>query len=130
MKKFIKPTVFSISMLCCCVSYANQISSGFLENEIKAAHSEYLNGSIDSGLYALNALARLLESDKSIALSSKTGENNLAFTYLRIGLLHEKSGNKVEADIYFNKALSLYQGESTNIAHLKDAVERLDKSSS
>ena len=51
-------------------------------------------------------------------------------TYLRIGLLHEKSGNTVEADIYFNKALSLYQGESTNIAHLKDAVERLDKSSS
>jgi len=110
-----------------CFSYANQISADFLMNEIEIAHSEYLNGSIDSGLYALESLSRLLESDNSARLSSGAGPNNLAFTYLRIGLLHEKSGNKREADAYFNKALSSYQGEKTDITQLKETVVELDK---
>ena len=113
-----------------CFSYANQISADFLINEINIAHSEYLNGSIDSGLYALESLARLLGSDKSATLLSETGSNNLAFTYLRIGLLHEKSGNKQKADTYFNKALSSYQGEKTDITQLKEAVVELDKTAS
>ncbi len=130
MKNFIKIALLPISMVGSCFSYANQISADFLINEINIAHSEYLNGSIDSGLYALESLARLLESDKSATLRSETGPNNLAFTYLRIGLLHEKSGNKPEADTYFDKALSSYQGERTDITQLKKAVAGLDKTPS
>lgn len=130
MKNFIKIALLPISMVGSCFSYANQISADFLINEINIAHSEYLNGSIDSGLYALESLARLLESDKSATLLSETGSNNLAFTYLRIGLLHEKSGNKQKADTYFNKALSSYQGEKTDITQLKEAVVELDKTAS
>ena len=130
MKHFIKRALLPISLIGSCFSYANQISVDFLINELKIAHSEYLNGSIDSGLYALESLARLLESDKSATLMSETGPNNLAFTYLRIGLLHEKSGNKREADTYFNRALISYQGEKTDITQLKEAVVELDKTAS
>jgi len=65
MENFIKIALLPISMFGSYFSYANQVSVDFLINEIKIAHSEYLNGSIDSGLYALESLARLLESDKS-----------------------------------------------------------------
>lgn len=126
MKHFIKIALLPISLVGSCISYANQISVDFLINELKIAHSEYLNGSIDSGLYALESLARLLESDKSATLMAETGPNNLAFTYIRIGLLHERAGNKRDADTYFNKALSLYQGERTDITQLKEAVVKLD----
>jgi len=130
MKNFIKIALLPISMFGSYFSYANQVSVDFLINEIKIAHSEYLNGSIDSGLYALESLARLLESDKSATLMLETGPNNLAFTYLRIGLLHEKSGNKQEANTYFNRALISYQGEKTDITQLKKAVLELDKRAS
>jgi len=130
MKNFIKIALLPISMFGSYFSYANQVSVDFLRNEIKIAHSEYLNGSIDSGLYALESLARLLESDKSATLMLETGPNNLAFTYLRIGLLHEKSGNKQEANTYFNRALISYQGEKTDITQLKKAVLELDKRAS
>ena len=130
MKNFIKIALLPISMFGSYFSYANQVSVDLLINEIKIAHSEYLNGSIDSGLYALESLARLLESDKSATLMLETGPNNLAFTYLRIGLLHEKSGNKQEANTYFNRALISYQGEKTDITQLKKAVLELDKRAS
>lgn len=130
MKNFIKIALLPISIFGSYFSYANQVSVDFLINEIKIAHSEYLNGSIDSGLYALESLARLLESDKSATLMLETGPNNLAFTYLRIGLLHEKSGNKQEAITYFNRALISYQGEKTDITQLKKAVLELDKRAS
>ncbi len=130
MKTLIKIALLPISMVASFYSDANQISSDFLTDELNTAHSQYLHGSIDSGLYALESLARLLESDKSATLLSKTGPNNLAFTYLRIGMIHEKSGNKTEADTYFKKALNSYQGEKINIVQLKEAVALLDKTNS
>ncbi len=120
----IKLSLFTLGSLVSTVSFANEISSDFLKKEIELALTQYLKGSPESGLYALQALARILESDRS---SSKLGPNNLSFTYLRIGLLHEQTGSQSKAKAYFNKALSSYKGKNIEIAHLKEAVSKLDE---
>jgi tetratricopeptide (TPR) repeat protein len=129
MRRFNKVGLLSLGMLISGASFANEISPDFLKTELALAYSQYLDGSQDTGLYALNALARILESDKSAALQAEVGVNNLAFTYLRLGLLYEKAGNQLQADTYFNKALNSYQGEEIEIAELKIAVLKLDKKS-
>lgn len=108
------------------VGAEQQVSADFVKNELELARSQYLYGSSETGLYALTALARLLESDKSEALLSEVGVNNLSFTYARIGLLLEKSGKTVEAATYFDKALASYQGETTVLSDLKTMVQQLD----
>ena len=126
MNNFIKLSLFTLGTFTSSVSIANKISPDFLKKEIELAHTQYLNGSPESGLYALQALVRILESDNSSSLQSELGPNNLSFTYLRIGLLHEKAGNQSKAEAYFNKALSSYNGKNIEIAHLKAFVSKLD----
>ena len=91
MNKMIKLGLITLGSIVSTVSIANAVSSDFLKKEIELAYTQYLIGSPESGLYALQALARILESDSS---SSKLGPNNLSFTYLRIGLLHEQAGRQ------------------------------------
>jgi hypothetical protein len=105
---------------------ANAVSADFLKNEIEAAHTQYTSGSNESGLYALETLARLLESDKSSSLQLEVGINNLSFTYIRIGLLYEGSGNESKANSYFTRAVSIYKGEKIEVAQLKNTVKHLD----
>ncbi len=124
MNKMIKLSLFTLGSLVSTVSIANEVSSDFLKKEIALAHTQYLKGSPESGLYALQALARILESDDS---SSKLGPNNLSFTYLRIGLLHEQAGSDSKAKAYFNKAQSSYIGKNIEIAQLKELVSKLDE---
>jgi hypothetical protein len=124
MNKMIKFGLFTLGSVVSSVSLANEISSDYLNKEIELAHTQYLKGSTDSGLYALQALARILESDST---SSKLGPNNLSFTYLRIGLLHEKAGSDSKAKAYFNKAQSSFNGKKTEISQLKELVSKLDE---
>ncbi|WP_337879671.1 hypothetical protein [Rheinheimera sp.] len=130
MKNLIKSGLFAIGVFGFNMSVANEISADFLKTELERAHAAYLTGSVDTGLYALEALARLLESDQSAALQTEVGSNNLAFTYVRIGLLYEKTGNTSQAQAYFNKALGSYQGHKIEMASLKDSVLKLDNISS
>lgn len=126
MKNVIKFNLFLLGILVSASAAANNLSADFLKNEIAIAYSEYLQGSPESGRYALKALARILESDNASALNTEVGSNNLSFTYLRLGLLYEKSGNYVEAEASFAKALSLYVGEQADLSQLKLAVLALD----
>lgn len=107
---------------------ANEMTAEFLKNELEIAHSQYIKGSSDSALYALNALARILELDSDKTLQTELGPNNLAFTYLRIGLIHEQAGEQQLANIYFAKAMNAHQGEKSQLAELKAYVTKLDKS--
>jgi len=125
--------MFKVSTLAVLVSlaiptYANEITSEFLKKELELAHSQYIKGSSDSALYALNALARILELDSAKALQTELGPNNLAFTYLRIGLIHEHAGDQQQANSYFAKAINAQQGEKLQLAELKDYITKLDKS--
>lgn len=124
MKNTFKYSIIALTMLTSNIILANDLSSDFLKDEIKIAHTQYLTG--ENGLYALEALARLLELHTVDALQSKVGPNNLSFTYLRIGLLHEKSGNNLKANSYFTKALSSYKGEKVEVAQLKSYVKKID----
>jgi len=124
MMKTIKISLFAFGVLVSNQSLSNNLSLDFVKHEIKLAHNQYLKGSADSGLYALEALSRILEStDTSEAL----GPNSLSFTYLRVGLLHEKLGDEANASKAFNKALKHYKGSKASIAQLKEYVIRLDK---
>ena len=107
---------------------ANEMTAEFLKNELEIAHSQYIKGSSDSALYALNALARILELDSAKTLQTELGPNNLAFTYLRIGLIHEQAGELQQANSYFAKAMNVHQGEKSQLAELKAYVTKLDKS--
>ena len=107
---------------------ANEMTAEFLKNELEIAHSQYIKGSSDSALYALNALARILELDSTKKLQTELGPNNLAFTYLRIGLIHEQAGEQQLANSYFAKAMNAHQGEKSQLAELKAYVTKLDKS--
>lgn len=127
MRQLLKMTVLAMATFACGLCQANQISADFVKKEMHIAHSQYLKGSLESGLYALEALARILESDTSATLQSSIGPHNLAFTYLRIGLLHEKSGNQQQAETFFNKAISAYQDQKVTITQLKDAVNQMDQ---
>lgn len=106
---------------------ANEMTAEFLKNELEIAHSQYIKGSSDSALYALNALARILELDSAKKLQTELGPNNLAFTYLRIGLIHEQAGEQQQANSYFAKAMNVHQGEKSQLAELKAYVTKLDK---
>ena len=124
MTKSIKIGLLVFSILVSNQSLSDNLSLDFVKHEIKLAHNQYLKGSTESGLYALEALSRILEStDTSEAL----GPNSLSFTYLRVGLLHEKLGNETNASKAFNKALKHYKGSNASIAQLKEYVLRLDK---
>ena len=107
---------------------ANEITSEFLKKELELAHSQYINGSHDSALYALNSLARILELDSAKTLQTEIGPNNLAFTYLRIGIIHEHAGDQQQANSYFAKAMNAHQGKKLQFAELKAYVTKLDKS--
>jgi tetratricopeptide (TPR) repeat protein len=126
MKNTFKATLIAVLALTSSVSIASQISPDFLKTEINIAHSQYLSGSTESGLYALEALSRLLEATKSGAQDVELGPNNLAYTYVRLGLLHEKAGNQTKATMYFNKATEAYQGADATIEQLKTAAVMLD----
>ena len=106
---------------------ANEMTAEFLKNELEIAHSQYIKGSSDSALYALNTLARILELDSAKTLQTELGPNNLAFTYLRIGLIHEQAGEQQQANSYFAKAMNVHQGEKSQLAELKAYVTKLDK---
>ena len=106
---------------------ANEMTAEFLKNELEIAHSQYIKGSSDSALYALNTLARILELDSAKTLQTELGPNNLAFTYLRIGLIHEQAGEQQQANSYFAKAMNVHQGEKSQLAELKAHVTKLDK---
>lgn len=107
---------------------ANEITAEFLINELEIAHSQYTKGSSDSALYALNALVRILKLESAKILQTELGPNNLAFTYLRIGLIHEHAGDQQQANSYFAKAMNAHQGEEIQLAELKAYVTKLDKS--
>ncbi|WP_085297581.1 hypothetical protein [Cognaticolwellia mytili] len=130
MKNIIKLSLFTLGTLASNLTIANEISPDFLKKEIALAHTQYLKGTSDSGLYALKALARILESDNSSALQSEVGPNSLSFTYLRIGLLHESLGDLSKAGAYFDKAINLYKDKHVGISQLKAFVARLDEMSS
>ena len=53
MKNVIKISLFTMSMMVSSMSVANQISPDFLREEIEFAHSQYLTGTPESGIYAL-----------------------------------------------------------------------------
>ena len=127
MNKRLKLSFFALTSLVATSVISNEITPDFLKKEIKLAHTQYLIGSTESGLYALQALARVLESDDSSSLQSQLGPNNLSFTYLRIGLLHEQLGEKSKTTEYFNKALTSYKGEKIEIVQLKKLVLTLDE---
>lgn len=129
MGKKIKFSLTALVALASGFSVAQDVSTDFLKKEIEFAQYQYLNGSSESGFYALEALARLLESNKSSATQSDLGPNNLSFTYLRIGLLYEKAGDQSNAKAYFNKALHAYKGRKAEIVELKQLVSQLDQRS-
>ncbi|WP_448550539.1 hypothetical protein [Thalassotalea fusca] len=124
MIKTIKISLFTLVALVSNNGLANDFSPDFIKNEIQMAHTQYLKGSSESGLYALHALTRILESTES---SDKLDPNNLSFTYLRIGLLHEKMGRASKANEFFNKAMKNYIGSNANIAQLKEVALLLDE---
>jgi hypothetical protein len=126
MKNILKYSFITLTMLTSNIILANNLSSDFIKEEIKIAHTQYLTGTDESALYALGALARLLESVKPDILVSEVGPNSLTYTYLRMGLLHEKSGNKSKANLYFTKAVSLYNGAKVEVAQLKRYVKKID----
>jgi len=124
MIKSIKIGLFALSVLASNQTLANNLSLDFVKHEIELAHTQYLNGSTESGLYALEALSRILElTDTNEVL----GPNSLCFTYLRVGLLYEKLGDEANANKAFVKALNNYKGSKVSIAQLKEYVFHLDK---
>jgi hypothetical protein len=127
MEKSIKITLFTLATLVSPLSIAAEIPLDFVKKEIEIAYSQYFKGSPKSGLYALEALSRILELDKYKSIQSEIGPNNLSFTFFRIGLLHETSGDDISANIYFNKALKQYVGKPIKIGELKSYVSELDK---
>ncbi|TMP03719.1 hypothetical protein CWC11_13055 [Pseudoalteromonas sp. S3178] len=106
-------TAFKILMLfiLLCFSnsnaFANSSTPSYLQNEINEAHKAYLFKDTATGLYALNALARLLKFIGPDELSIEGTKLNLALTYFRIGLLHEKNGDELLKDKYFSQAIEL-----------------------
>lgn len=122
--KTIKISLFAFGVLVSNQSLSDNLSLDFVKHEIELAHNQYLKGAPESGLYALKALSRTLESTDT---SEVLGPNSLSFTYLRVGLLHEKLGNEANENKAFNKALKHYKGSNVSIAQLKEYVLHLDK---
>ncbi|MFC0119727.1 hypothetical protein ACFFK7_17580 [Pseudoalteromonas xiamenensis] len=96
-------------------SLANQLTPEFVLNEIDVAQKHYMCDSPETAKSALQTLARLLESDQSLALLDKIGPDNLAITYARLGLVYENSGDNLKASDYKAKAVSLMQRHLSEI---------------
>jgi len=114
MKMIIKFTLVAITVISSGFSLANNISADFLLNELDISYKKYVNSSPEMAIYAMESVIRLQESDRSSELLHKTGPNSLALSYLRLGLLYEKSGLNIEADNVFDKAMTSYQSQFTN----------------
>lgn len=114
MKMIIKFTLVAITVISSGFSLANNISADFLLNELDISYKKYVNSSPEMAIYAMESVIRLQESDRSSELLHKTGPNSLALSYLRLGLLYEKSGLNRAADNVFDKAMTSYQSQFTN----------------
>ncbi len=114
MKMIIKFTLVAITVIYSGFSLANNISADFLLNELDISYKKYVNSSPEMAIYAMESVIRLQESDRSSELLHKTGPNSLALSYLRLGLLYEKSGLNRAADNVFDKAMTSYQSQFTN----------------
>ncbi|MDP4985190.1 hypothetical protein [Pseudoalteromonas tunicata] len=126
MKKTILLSLVFVLSLSANLAQANEITSDFLKQEIELAYNHYLNAEPQSGLFALETLARLIESDSTAILLSEVGPNTLCFTYVRIGLLHEKLGNQEQAAIAFSQAIKSNSGNA-ELSVLKASVLKLDE---
>ncbi len=132
MNIFIKTTLIALTAITSNLSLANNISSDFLLNEIEISYKIYAYSSPEIGVYALESLIRLQESDRSSELLHKTGPTSLALSYLRLGLLYEKLDLNKEADKVFSKALTSYKSqvtysENVSLIELKKFVIGLDE---
>ncbi|BFT29042.1 hypothetical protein D210916BOD24_02180 [Alteromonas sp. D210916BOD_24] len=109
-------------------SYANQLDSAFMRNEINLAYQQYMTGSPESAMYALETLTRLLESDQSPALLNDIGPNTLGMTYARLGILHENFGDSGEAEHYRKEAIKCFKSSMNDVSWdgIKAAVHTLD----
>ncbi len=123
----------SVLMMLFCViakqSVATEVSVDLIKKQLEAAHSQYLSGDQQKSVNALEQLAKLLQYHQSPALDSQIGPNNLAYTYLRLGVLYEKSGDTSKATSYFSKALLSYKGDKVELEQLKTQVQSLDRHS-
>lgn len=114
-------------------AYAEDMEMDFIKNEVEISFQQYKDGSIESGIYALESLARLLNQAESSSVRAELGPNILAFTYIRIGLLHEKLGNSLTAEPFFaavQQNLSKeFSAEKVTVNELKSMVKQLDEMS-
>jgi len=135
MKTLIKSSLVVLAVVTSSISIANTISSDFLINEFETAHKEYLHGSPEVAIYAMESIVRLQESDQSRELLLKTGPSSLSFSYIRLGFLYEKSGSMQKAEKAFSKAVATYispynKSETIALKKLKTVVKLLDARSS
>jgi hypothetical protein len=135
MNNMIKLVILTSVLLHSSTSLANELPSTFLQKELEISFNEYLKGSPESRLYALEAVARLLQlqSENSASFQSDYGPNILPLINVRIGMLHEEQGNQSEANEYFNKAVSTYKADvkdNIDVAKLKGFVKNIDEISS
>ncbi|MFT6735876.1 MAG: hypothetical protein ACJAS9_004090 [Polaribacter sp.] len=135
MKNIFKSILVALAVITSNISFANDISANFLNNEAEIAHKVYLHESTEVAIYAMESIVRLQESDQSDKLLQKTGPSSLSFSYIRLGFLYEKSGLMQKADIAFSKAVATYKSpynknESVALSKLKTAVQELDAISS
>lgn len=133
MNMIIKSTLIVLTAMTSTFSLANNISPDFLLNEIGISYKKYVNSSPEVGIYAMESVIRLQESDRSSELLHKTGPTSLALSYLRLGLLYEKLDLHKKADNVFYKAVTSYKSQVTDIENvslieLKKFVVGLDDS--
>jgi hypothetical protein len=131
MKTLMKSSLVALAVITSNFSLANDISSDFLQTEIEIAHKEYLHGSHEVAIFAMESIIRLQISDQSNDLLQKIGPPSLSFSYIRLGFLYEKSGLKKEADKVFSHAISSYksvynESEAVTLNILKNYVNELD----
>lgn len=109
-------------------AFANSSTSSYLKNEINETHKAYLFNDTATGLYALNSLARLLEFIGPDELSIEGTNLNLALTYFRIGLLHEKNSDGLLKNKYFSQAIVLAPNSKEILtSDFRTLVDKLDK---
>jgi hypothetical protein len=92
MKNLIKSSLVMLVVITSHSGAANSIPPNFLINKVETAHKEYLHGSSDVAIYALESVVRLQELDRSSELLQEIGPSSLSFSYIRLGFLYEKSG--------------------------------------
>ncbi|TWX64088.1 hypothetical protein ESZ36_20660 [Colwellia demingiae] len=133
MNMIIKSTLIVVTAITSNFSLANNISPDFLLNEIDISYKKYVYSSLEVGIYAMESVIRLQESDRSSELLHKTGPASLALSYLRLGLLYEKLGLNKDADKVFYKAVTSYKSqvtdsENVSLIELKKFVVGIDAS--